>query len=287
MTVHSIRGILTVDGPTAEAAPAVFDSPHSGTGYPQDFLAIQPPAAYRQGEDSHVEALYAAAPACGACLIAAEFSRVYVDPNRAVDDLDPKLMDTEWPQPTNPTDKSIRGQGLIWRLAPPTLPLYDRLLSVDEVRRRIDHYYSPYHRILREALDKTHRQFGAVYHVNCHSMPSSSTEMSPEGPGKERPQFTLGDRDGTSCSPSFTKLVKDTLQAMGYAVTVNDPYKGAELVRAYSDPSAGRHSLQIEVNRRLYMDEERFVRHDGFETLRENLTSLIQAICAFARQQTG
>lgn len=278
--------VVALARPSTNAVPVVFDSPHSGTGYPVDFGTIQPPAAFRQGEDSHVDALYAAAPDYGACLIAAAFSRVYIDPNRALDDIDTRLIDGDWPDPINPTDKSERGQGLIWRQAPPDRPLYDRLLSIAEVRRRIDEYYLPYHRSLRGELDALRDRFGVVYHVNCHSMPSVSTQMSPEGPGIERPQFTLGDRDGTSCAPAFTDLVNQTLLEMGYGVTVNDPYKGAELVRAYADPAAGRHSLQIEINRGLYMNEQSFVRHDGFSTLQNNLTRLIEGICTFARQQT-
>jgi len=287
MPSDSIAGVVTVIRPRATPVPAVFDSPHSGTGYPADFGTIQPPAAFRQGEDSHVDALYATAPDHGACLLAAEFSRVYIDPNRALDDLDAKLIDGEWPGAINPTDKSERGQGLIWRQAPPDLPLYDRLLSVDEVRHRIEDYYRPYHRRLSDELDALHERFGVVYHINCHSMPALSTQMSPEGPGKERPQLTLGDRDGASCTPEFTELVRETLLGMGYGVTVNDPYKGAELVRAYADPAAGRNSLQIEINRNLYMDETTFERHEGFAELQGSLARLIEVICSFARKQVG
>ena len=93
--------------------------------------------------------------------------------------------------------------------------------------------------------------------------------------------------DFTGKTEDFTDLVKETLLEMGYDVTVNDPYKGAELVRAYCDPSAGRHSLQIEINRSLYMDEESFARNDGFDALRANLTRLIDTVCTFAGQQIG
>jgi N-formylglutamate amidohydrolase len=287
MPADSIPGVLSITRPRTTAVPIVFDSPHSGSGYPADFDVIQPPAAFRRGEDSHVDALYAAAPDHGACLLAAEFSRVYVDPNRALDDLDPKLIDGEWPYPISPTDKSERGQGLVWRQAPPDLPLYDRLLSVAEVARRIDDYYRPYHRTLRDEFEALHDEHSVVFHVNCHSMPAMSTEMSPEGPGKERPQFTLGDRDGESCAPEFTNVVKETLLDMGYGVTVNDPYKGAELVRAFADPATGRHSLQIEINRSLYMDETTFERHEGFAELQGSLARLIEVIRSFAPKQAG
>jgi N-formylglutamate deformylase len=72
---------------------------------------------------------------------------------------------------------------------------------------------------------------------------------------------------------------------MGYAVKVNDPYKGVELVRAYSDPARGRHSLQVEINKRLYMDEERCVPNEGYATLQRNLTTLVEAIRDFIRNR--
>jgi N-formylglutamate amidohydrolase len=135
---------------------------------------------------------------------------------------------------------------------------------------------------VRTALDEVHQRFGAVWHVNCHSMPAISTEVSAEGPGIPRPDICLGDRDGSTCDPAFTAAVADAFSSLGYGVTVNDPYKGAELVRRYSDPSAGRHSLQIEINRGLYMDEERINKNGGFESLQKNVAAVVTAICAFA-----
>jgi N-formylglutamate deformylase len=68
---------------------------------------------------------------------------------------------------------------------------------------------------------------------------------------------------------------------MGYTVKVNDPYKGVELVRAYSDPARGRHSLQLEINKRLYMDEAARRPHAGFDALRSRLLELIEAIADY------
>jgi N-formylglutamate amidohydrolase len=93
-----------------------------------------------------------------------------------------------------------------------------------------------------------------------------------------RPDFVIGDRDGTTCEPRFTELVHETLAGMGYRVTVNDPYKGVELIRAYSDPKAGRHSLQIEINKRLYMDERTLQKNAGFCALQKNLGELLRVL---------
>ena len=63
---------------------------------------------------------------------------------------------------------------------------------------------------------------GGIWHLNCHSMPAVGDVMSND-PGRERAEFVLGDRDGTTCEPEFTAFVAATLLAMGYEVAVNDP----------------------------------------------------------------
>ena len=97
--------------------------------------------------------------------------------------------------------------------------------------------------------------------------------------------FVLGDRDGSTCSADFTHFVAETLRGYGYDVRINDPYKGVELIRAHSDPANGRHGLQIEINRAIYMDERRLERNAGFAALQDNMTRLIDAICRHARDQ--
>ena len=87
----------------------------------------------------------------------------------------------------------------------------------------------------------------------------------------------------TTCEPRFTKIVFRALTGMGYQVKVNDPYKGVELVRAYSDPRAGRHSLQIEINKRLYMDEARCLPTAGFPALQKHLATLVEAVRDYVR----
>ena len=285
MDYKELPGVLFVRAPRATALPLVFDSPHSGSVYPDDFHHVAPRAQMRISEDSFIDELYAAAPDYGATLIGALFPRIYVDPNRSALDIDPALLDEHWPGECDPGPKCKLGVGLIWRLCPPGDPIYDRKLTVAEVHRRIDRYHRPYREEVSGALDRLHQIYGAVWHINCHSMPSMSTAMAAEGPGLRRPDITLGDIDGTTCSAEFTTLVRETLAGAGYNVTINDPYKGAELVRAWSDPATGRHSLQIEINRALYMDEAGLERNDGFETLRMNITQLIGAVANYVRDR--
>ena len=266
-------------------APAVFDSPHSGTVYPADFGHSCPLSALRGAEDTYVDELFAAAPAAGAAFIAARFPRSYIDVNRTLDDIDPELLDAPWPDPIRPGEKSKLGKGLVWRVLNSGRAIYARRLTVQELRTRIDGFYRPYHAALDAAIDAVHARFGVAYHVDCHSMPARVvTAGYPQG--MEAADFVLGDRDGTTCEPGLTNRADDCLTGLGYRVARNDPYKGVELVRRHGAPALGRHSLQIEVNRRLYLTAD-FRRSDGFARLRHDLDQLVAEICDYARSRAA
>ncbi len=286
MTMLDPNASLRILEPVAEPAPVVFDSPHSGTDYPDDFGSIAPVSVLRRSEDAFVDELFAAAPGHGAPLIAANFPRIYIDPNRDLIDLDPAMLDGPWPDPLVPSRKTELGVGLIWRIMPPDSQLYDRLLSVAEVRGRIERCWKPYHHAVATAIDETHRRFGKVWHVNCHSMPAMGNAASEDGP-VARAEFVLGDRDGTTCEAGFTAFVAGELRDMGYDVKINEPYKGVELVRRYSDPARGRHSLQLEINRKLYMDEKTIQKTAGFTALQADMGKLAGAICRYARESAA
>ncbi|MCT7376292.1 N-formylglutamate amidohydrolase [Chelativorans salis] len=268
--------------PAGSSTPVVFDSPHSGAVYPPDFRPAVPLHLLQGGEDRFVDELVADAPRHGAVLVIARFARTYIDPNRTLVDLDEELLEEPWPGPVSPSDHTKRGVGLIFREIGDKVPIYDRLLSIAEVQRRIDLCWRPYHEVLDAALDEAHRCWGAAWHVNCHSMTGFGNALSPD-PGRARPAFVLGDRDGTSCAPEFTAFVASVLEEMDYSVAINDPYEGAELVWRHGRPTEGRHSLQIEINRDLYMDPSTLEKNDGFPALRASLGRLADRICRYAR----
>ncbi len=276
---------IAIHGPVARM-PLVLDSPHSGREFPADFGAIVSEFDLREGEDCFVDELYLPATELGAALLAARVARTYLDPNRHRGDVDLDLIDGgHWPHGYAPSGKHRIGKALIWRTLDDGRAIYRRKLAVDEVVARIERCHAPYHRALVELLAAAHARFGAVYHLNCHSMPAIGGKQGEGGEGQVRADFVLGDRDGTSCDPAFTEFVRATLAAMGYAVAVNDPYKGVELVRAYSNPRAGRHSLQVEINKRLYMDEATRIRHAGFEPLQRDLLRLVVAIRDYVERE--
>ena len=275
---HADQDVLIVHGPRVPAVPLVLDSPHSGVRMPPDFGAALSGHDLRDGEDCYIDELYKPATELGIPLLAAQFPRTYLDPNRHHADIDLALLDAAWPHEHQPSGKDRIGKALIWRTLDDGRPIYARRLGVDEVRRRIDRYHRPYHDTLRELLDAAHARFGTVVHINCHSMNAVSGLMGEGGPGVPRADFVLGDRDGSTCDPALTDFVRERLAAHGYDVKVNDPFKGVELVRAYADPAAGRHSLQLEINKRLYMDEATRQPIAHFATLQRQLMELLQAL---------
>ena len=281
---YTLPGVLHFEGASASARPLVFDSPHSGRLFPADFRTVAPLDAIMTSWDGFVDELYRDVPAAGGALLAALFPRAYIDANRARDDIDQAMLDAPWPGGLRPSHKTAKGMGLIRRQALPGVPLYDRPLDVVEVQQRIERYYDPYHAALKRTLDDLYRRFACVYHVDCHSMKSVGNTMN-DDPGSPRPDFVVSDRDHTTAAVGFTRFAADALADLGYHVSVNAPYKGADLIGAYADPGRHRHAIQIEINRALYMNEATFEKHDGFGRLQANLGRFVERLAAWIRRR--
>lgn len=267
---------VTLMPPVGALSPLVIDSPHSGRLYPADFAYTCPLPLLRQTEDFRVDELVSGAVQAGATVIVAEFPRSYIDVNRAENDIDTAVLAEAWDEPLQLTERTALGLGLVRRLCMTGVPVYAAPLPVREVKRRIETCYRPYHTALDEAVKKRLGLFGKSFLLNCHSMPSRSHEDG----HAFRADFVLGDRNGTSCDPSFTRMVSDLLQEMGYSTALNEPYKGMEIVRRHGKPETGRHALQIEINRRLYMDERKLEKNEGFLQLSANLTQFFTQVVA-------
>lgn len=274
---------ITLTPPAGTPLPIVVDSPHSGTAYPADFGSVLTGLALRQGEDTWVHELWASAPAHGATLLAAEFPRAYIDPNRSLSDIDPALLAEPWPEPVAPSRKTELGIGLVWRLMDGQ-PIYDRRLSVAEVQGRIDRCWRPYHAALQAALDAAARQ-PQRWHLNVHSMPDGAYRKLGL-PEKTLADFVLGNLDGSTCDEATMAVVEDTLRSAGYSVARNDPYKGVEIIRASGQPQRGWHALQIEVRRTLYMDRQ-LNKNAGFDRLQKAIDGTLAALADHVRRQLG
>ena len=260
----------------------VLDSPHSGTAYPADFAHDCDLQVLRRAEDTHVEKLYDFAPALGAHWIEAFFPRSYLDANRDTTEVDVGLFDEDWPDPVAADPKVLSkvrlGKGLIWRSTDDGTPIYARKLSVAEAQTRIAQCWQPYHAALAGAIDDAHARHGYSIHINCHSMPAIASSHATEFPGEAHADFVVGNRDETTSSAALGRLVCEQLSGLGYSVAYNHPYKGVELVRRYGDPGAQRHSIQLEINRKLYMNEDTLALTPGFGPLKTSLRSLVQRL---------
>ncbi|HEY4065986.1 MAG TPA: N-formylglutamate amidohydrolase [Burkholderiaceae bacterium] len=277
---------LMFHGPAEPAVPLLLDSPHSGRQFPADFDAIVSEHELRDGEDCFIDELYAPAAERGVSLVAAQVPRTYIDPNRHAGDIDLALIEGgAWPREVVPSGKAAIGKALIWRTLDDGRPIYGRRLTVAEVLGRIERCHAPYHRAVAERIEATHARFGVSYHINCHSMNAVAGVQGEGGAGTARADFVLGDRDGSTCEPGFTAFVHQVLSGMGYDVKVNKPYKGVELVRAYSNPAGRRHSLQVEVNKRLYVDQGTCEKTAGFDALQRNLQTMVGAVVDYALTQ--
>src|SRR4029077_14442309 len=152
----------------------------------------------------------------------------------------------------------------------------DQRIPVDDALQRIESLYKPYHRALRRLFSRLHRDFGAAVLVDCHSMPSSAGHKDE----RPRPEFVLGDRYGTSCVGVVAETVEKTLRSLGYTVSRNKPYAGGFITEHYGNPAAGVHSIQLEINRALYMDERRYERSSTFARLAGDLVALADELAA-------
>ena len=271
-----LQAAVEIARPEALTSPFIFASPHSGRRYPPELLRISRLDRHqlRQSEDCYVDLLFGSAPAMGAPLLRALFPRAWVDVNRAREELDPRMFADQLPAEADTRSTRVRaGLGVIPRIVADGHDIYDRKLKFFEARRRLGSCYDPYHSALGELIGAAIARFGCAFVVDCHSMPSAGG--APFREGERALDFVLGDRFGASCASSVTALVEQTLAGLGYQVSRNAPYAGGHVAAAYGRPSEGVHVLQIEINRALYLDEQRIARTACFERLKRDLEALM------------
>ena len=134
--------------------------------------------------------------------------------------------------------------------------------------------YMPFHQSLRALLEATLATFGVAVLIDCHSMPSVGGPGDHDR-GSDRPDIVLGDRYGSSCTPKLTSAVQAILKRRGYRVVRNTPYAGGFNTEYYGRPNQGVHALQIEINRALYMHEDRFEKSAGFQRLQKDMGAMV------------
>lgn len=284
MLMDVMPGVFSRRDPAAEAAPVLFEIPRSGAEYPRDFRSIAALTDLQRSISMYVEECYAGVVDAGATWLYAHCPNAYIDLNRHELDIDPSQIAGDWPEALRPGPKTKGGIGLIPTVCSGTKPLYDAPLPVAEVQKRLDHYYWPYHNEVTRLLKGFHAKHGVAYHLSCHSMPAMPAANAPDA-GQRRADFDLGDRNGTTCGPELVETVAGVLKGFGYKVTSNVHFIGAESVRKHGAPDQGIHSLQIEMNRSLYMDEEARTRRPELAEVRAHLAAVAAKVVELAQSK--
>jgi N-formylglutamate amidohydrolase len=269
--------------PAGVACAIVLNSPHSGAHYPEAFLGASrlDPQMLRRSEDAFVDQLFAPSASRGAPLLRARFPRAFLDLNREPFELDPQMFEGRLPDFAN--TRSLRvaaGLGVIPRVVGDAQPIYREPMPVETALKRIAALHRPYHARLAELLETAQRRFGFALLLDCHSMPSNSPDVG----GCD---IVLGDRYGSSAARWMVDTVEVALRAAGLVVRRNKPYAGGYITEHYGAPAAGRHALQVEINRSLYMDERALRLTEGAAALSRALSDMVGALSAKAREAHG
>lgn len=263
--------------PIQRTSCVVFASPHSGRAYAPEFLlsSVLDSHVIRSSEDAFVDQLFAQAPEFGAPLLLAGAPRAYLDLNRAIDELDPALIEGVRFQGHNPRVAS--GLGVIPRVVANGRAIYRGKLKMSEARDRIAHIWQPYHTMLQTLLDEARVEFGEAVLIDCHSMPHEAMDGIARG-GMRRPDIVLGDRFGAAAGSEVIDEVEAAFASAGFTVTRNAPFAGAYITQAYGRPARHQHAVQVEIDRSIYMDERHVQPHSGFDEVRARLNDVMSDI---------
>jgi N-formylglutamate amidohydrolase len=268
---------IQINVPPVPASPVVFASPHSGRRYPVDMLrrAVIDAHLLRSSEDAFVDILLADAPDFGAPLVTSEVPRAYVDFNRGADELDPALIQGAPRAGLNPRVAS--GLGVIARVVANGRSIYRGKIPLAEAEARLARYWHPYHDGLWTLLQRQQARFGQVLLCDMHSMPSEALSGFALR-GAQRPDVVLGDRWGSSCGADVLDRVEAVLTDAGLRVARNTPFSGAYILQRYGQPSQGRHAVQIEIDRGLYLDEAKVTPGANFESFRAVMRTVVRGL---------
>jgi N-formylglutamate deformylase len=273
-------GPFRLDRPARQTVPFVFASPHSGRRYPASLLEHSrlDATTLRRSEDAFVDELFANAVNLGAPLLSAHFPRAFLDVNRSMAELDAGMFHGTLEVPVDaPSPRVAAGLGVIPRIVRDGAEIYRGKLDSREADARLSELYKPYHQALAGLMEETRVRFGVAVLIDCHSMPSALSV----------PDIVLGDRYGASAGPQLTARAEAAFVREGFSVARNTPYAGGYTTILHGRVAAGCHALQIEINRALYLDEDRIAKKASFETVRTRLTRAMRSLTAIPLSHLG
>jgi N-formylglutamate amidohydrolase len=239
---------FSVREPDGRATPLVVEVPHAGLYVDATALStlLAPANALGRDADLYVDELFQDVPSDGAALIASRVSRYVVDLNRAENDYDALAVENG--------SARVSPHGLIWRTTTEGRSALLGPLPRTEVERRLDTYYRPYHAAIRRLLEARVASFGYAILLCAHSMPSRGRDGH-QDLGRERADVVPGSRGRTSAAPAVIDTVDRVAREGGFSVAHDQPYRGGFSTAHYGRPDQGIHAIQVELNRKLYMNE--------------------------------
>lgn len=254
--------------------PIVLSSPHAGSFFPEEFLqnSALSEKELKSSEDCFVTELVKPASDEGIPLISMNVARSFVDVNRDKIELDNSMF---YNAPTSNDANSRRcrvGLGVLHRVIYPNKNIYDGLLNYDEAMERIQKVYDVYHKRLTQLVENCVRKFGVCYIVDCHSMPSIICNIMNETKPLD---FCICNLFDESCPPDVSRFLREKLENCGYKTEYNRPYSGAYITFNYCQPRRKIYTLQLEVNRQLYMNERTYKKNKHFQELNSNLSKIL------------
>jgi N-formylglutamate deformylase len=285
--IHAQPGLFLRYEPAAAPVPLLVDVSRSGREYPPQYRTPLPFTTVHDNVSMYLEDLYAATPSLGGTLLYCCFPNTWIDVNRNELDMDPAVVDGQWPVPLKPTARTLEGLGLIKTRSRYGEPFQERKLTVPEIEERLDLYYRPYHAELKRIVDALHGRFGVLRQISCHCMSAVGAPTHPDA-GKPRADFCVSDLHGRTASREAMELVVETLKSYGYSVSVNDPYVGNELIARHGNPALGVDSIQVEINKKLFIDTQTFRKTSGYAKLKTDLGRLLKTVAedSLRRAQT-
>ena len=151
-------------------------------------------------------------------------------------------------------------------------------------------YYLPHHKRLQEAVKQQLDEQNWSVILDCHSFPSFPLPYESDQSLK-RPDICIG-TDSFHTPEWLTEEIVRLFQDIGYSIAVNRPFSGSLVPIQYYRLNKRLFSIMIEINRKLYMDEESWGKNSRYEVLQFQLAEIIHRIKRvtekhFDRNQNG
>lgn len=264
--------------PSRRAVPVLFSVPHAGRFYPEPVMARRAVSmsAVSLLEDRHVDALITNLIEQGYSAFIARVARAVIDLNRDPRDIDRRsISGIPHGQALIETAKSRGGLGLFPYTLPRVGALWRGRLDWAEAKSRIDAIHAPYHVGIEREMKRIREVEAQVLLLDIHSMPPLERERFVPG---LRPDIVIGDRFGMSAAPRFSEIARSVFSRHGLVVAINHPYPGNYILERHGRPVAGRHAIQIEISRDLYLDERLDLPGRGVGVMQGVLSDLASAM---------